>query len=34
MWKGAVENALAVLAGQRPVFLVNSEVWPKPLQKA
>ncbi len=34
MWKGAVENVVAVLAGQRPAFLVNPDVWPKPLQKA
>ncbi len=33
MWKGAVENTVAVLAGQRPAFLVNPDVWPRPLQK-
>jgi phosphoglycerate dehydrogenase-like enzyme len=29
MWKGAVENAVAVLAGQRPAYLVNPDVWPR-----
>ena len=34
MWKGAVENAVAVLEGRRPAFLVNADVWPRPLQKS
>jgi phosphoglycerate dehydrogenase-like enzyme len=33
MWRGAVENVLAVLDGKRPAFLVNPEVWPRPIQK-
>ncbi|MBL8696746.1 MAG: hydroxyacid dehydrogenase [Alphaproteobacteria bacterium] len=33
MWKGSVENMLAVLAGERPAHLVNPDVWPRPLKK-
>jgi phosphoglycerate dehydrogenase-like enzyme len=33
MWRTAVDNTLAVLAGERPPFLVNAEVWPRPLAK-
>jgi D-3-phosphoglycerate dehydrogenase len=28
LWHGAIRQALAVLEGQRPVHLVNPEVWP------
>jgi phosphoglycerate dehydrogenase-like enzyme len=34
MWKTAVDNVLAVLDGRHPPFLVNPEVWPRPLAKA
>jgi D-3-phosphoglycerate dehydrogenase len=34
MWKTAVENVLAVLDGRHPPFLVNPEVWPRPLSRA
>ena len=30
---GPVENLLAVLAGEKPAFLVNPDVWPRPLKK-
>lgn len=33
MWKTAVDNVLAVLDGKRPPFLVNEEVWPRPLAR-
>jgi D-3-phosphoglycerate dehydrogenase len=28
LWEGAIRQALAVLEGQRPLHLVNPEVWP------
>lgn len=34
MWQGSVENLLAVLAGEKPAFLVNPDVWPRPLKKS
>jgi phosphoglycerate dehydrogenase-like enzyme len=33
MWRGALENALAVVTGARPAYLVNEEVWPKPIRR-
>ena len=32
MWKGAIENVVAVLEGQRPPHLVNPDVWPRCLE--
>lgn len=33
MWRTAVDNTLAVLAGERPPFLVNPETWPRALAR-